>query len=931
MTKIWTKRLPGAALLFLWGLMWVQVAPAATTQSYIQDAQRYFKDGKYDAAVIQLKNALQQNADNGQARLLLGKTYLKLGDGAAAESQLQRAKDLGVARKDWVVPLGKAYLLRGKSQKVLHEIEPQSSLPASIRAAVLALRGEALLIQGQPLDAQKSFTASLALEPKQPEALLGQARIAFADKDKKTTLAKIDQALAADPNSLDGWLLKGEVYRREADYKESKKAFAHALVLAPSSISAQLGLATAELGLRQDDKALKLVGKVLHKVPGLPVANYLKALIMFRKGDLDHAQTLLQTALRSAPNYPAAHLLLGTVDYVQGDLNEAEVHLRKYTNSMPNNVAAMKLLGATLIKLDEANDAVGVLISADKLAPKDPQTLALLGTAYLRSGDSSQGLKYLRQASEIDPDFAAVKAQLAMAYLSKGDSDKAVSELQSAVHLGPGLVQADALLILTQIHKGDYDGALTSARAFAKKHPKDALAYNLEGAAYLGKKDLGEARAAFKKALEVNPKFHAARINLARLDVLQGKLEDAEREYGDVLANAPGNLNALLGMAELAGRRGDEQKQLKLLRKAQDSNPAATQPALLLVDHYLKAGDALKAVDVARTLQTAHPKSPLALRALGLAQMAADLDVSAVATFQTLTSIVPKSAQAYYLLGQAQVGRGEQNHAGASFHKALKLNPDYLPAQVGLTRLELAMKEIPKAHELAIRIQQQHPKLALGYELNGDIYAAEKEYGAAAKSYGSAYDRQASRELAIKRYQMLKQKGEQGSALQSLRQWVAKSPHDTKMYLLLGTASLQAGQTQEAIKSYDTVLASDAHNVTALNNLAWLYRDSDRSKALDYAERAYKLVPERPEVMDTLGWLLIKNGDNQRALTILQSAVSIAPTMPEIRYHMAVALNAVGRKSEALLELDRLVKTDSEFPDYQKAVTLRRQLKEQSP
>ncbi|MEJ2688121.1 MAG: PEP-CTERM system TPR-repeat protein PrsT, partial [Gammaproteobacteria bacterium] len=759
MTKIWTKRFPGTTALLLWGLMWVQAAAAATTQSYIQDAQRYFNDGKYEAAVIQLKNALQQNADNGQARLLLGKTYLKLGDGAAAESQLERAKDLGVARKDWMVPLGKAYLLRGKSQKVLHDIEPQSSLPTSIRAAVLALRGEALLIQGQPLDAQKSFSASLALEPKQPEALLGQARIAFSDKDKKTTLAKIDQALAADPNSLDGWLLKGEVYRREADYKESKKAFAHALVLAPSSIPAQLGVATAELGLRQDDEALKLVGKVLHKVPSLPVANYLKALIMFRKGDLDHAQTLLQTALRSAPNYPAAHLLLGTVDYVQGDLNEAEVHLRKYTNSMPNNVAAMKLLGATLIKLDEANDAVDVLAAANKQVPKDPQTLALLGTAYLRSGDANQGLKYLRQASEIDPDFAAGKAQLAM---------------QSAVHLGPGLVQADALLILTQIHKGDYDGALTSARAFAKKHPKDALAYNLEGAAYLGKKDFSEARAAFKKALEVNPKFHAARINLARLDVLQGKLEDAEREYGDVLANAPGNLNALLGMAELAGRRGDEQKQLKLLRKAQDSNPAATQPALLLVDHYLKAGDALKAVDVARTLQTAHPKSP-----------------------------------------------------------------DYLPAQVGLTRLELARKEIPKAHELATRIQQQHPKLALGYELNGDIYAADKEYGAAAKSYASAYDRQASRELAIKRYQMLKMHGDASGSLGALRQWLAKSPNDNKMQLLLATAYEQAGQDQHAIKRYEAVLVTDPHNVTALNNLAWLYRDTDRGKALAYAERAY--------------------------------------------------------------------------------------------
>lgn len=926
MTKIRTERHPGVLVLLFCGLLWAHAAVAASAQSYFRDAQRYYHDGKYDAAVIQLKNALQRDADNGQARLLLGKAYLKLGHGAAAESQLQRAKELGIARAKWVVPMGKAYLLSGESRKVLKNIKPQSSLSASRRAAVLALRGQAYLRQGQPLDARKSFSASLALEPGQPDALLGQARIAFADKDKKTALAKIDEALAADPKRLDGWLLKGEVYRREADYKASKKAFSHALGVAPANVSAQLGLATAELGLHQDDQAQKLVAEVLHKVPNLPVANYLKALIMFRNGDLGQAQTLLQTALRSAPNYPAAHLLLGTVDYVQGSLNEAEVHLRKYVNAVPGNVAAMKLLGATLIKQDEGADAVSVLGAAVKRSPRDPQALALLGTAYLRSGDSNEGLKYLREASKVAPDFAAVKAQLGMAYLTTGDSNKAVSELQSAVHLGPGLVQANALLILTQIHKGDYDGALESARAFAEKHPKDPLAYNLEGAAYLGKKQLGRARGAFKKALAVNPKFHAARINLARLDILQGKLDEADREYGEVLSNDPENLGALLGMAELAGRRGDKQKQLKLLRKAQDSNPAATQPALLLVDHYLKTGEALKAVDVARTLQTAHPKSPAALRALGLAQMAAQLDVSAVATFQTLTSIVPRSAQAHYLLGEAQVGRGEQHHAGASFRKALDLKPDYLPAQVGLARLELAMKDVPEAHELAKRIQRQHPKLALGYELNGDIYAASHHYGEAAKSYASAYGRQASRELAVKRYRMLKQAGKQTAALRALNQWVSKSPKDIKVQLLLATAAEQAGRDQQAIASYEKVLATHGHNVTALNNLAWLYRDTDHAKALRYAEQAYKLVPKRPEVMDTFGWLLVKNGESQRALPILQSAVSIAPGKPEIRYHMAVALTKVGKNREARKQLDRLLQLNPDFPNASQAAALRRRL-----
>lgn len=55
---------------------------------YYEDALRLFGLKDYRAALIQLKNALQQDHRNLSARVLLGKTYLRLGDGTAAERQL---------------------------------------------------------------------------------------------------------------------------------------------------------------------------------------------------------------------------------------------------------------------------------------------------------------------------------------------------------------------------------------------------------------------------------------------------------------------------------------------------------------------------------------------------------------------------------------------------------------------------------------------------------------------------------------------------------------------------------------------------------------------------------------------------------------------------------------------------------------------------
>ncbi len=70
---------------------------------------------------------------------------------------------------------------------------------------------------------------------------------------------------------------------------------------------------------------------------------------------------------------------------------------------------------------------------------------------------------------------------------------------------------------------------------------------------------------------------------------------------------------------------------------------------------------------------------------------------------------------------------------------------------------------------------------------------------------------------------------------------------------------LDAGQYPQAIAAYLKVLEYDADNITALNNVAWLYQDQGNyAEGVKYAERVHALVPGRPEVIDTLGWLLVQ-------------------------------------------------------------------------
>src|SRR5689334_8292814 len=59
--------------------------------SYLKSAQNYVEKRDYRAAIIEVKNALQKEPDNGEARLLLAKAFLETGDPANAETEHRKA------------------------------------------------------------------------------------------------------------------------------------------------------------------------------------------------------------------------------------------------------------------------------------------------------------------------------------------------------------------------------------------------------------------------------------------------------------------------------------------------------------------------------------------------------------------------------------------------------------------------------------------------------------------------------------------------------------------------------------------------------------------------------------------------------------------------------------------------------------------------
>jgi Flp pilus assembly protein TadD len=73
------------------------------------------------------------------------------------------------------------------------------------------------------------------------------------------------------------------------------------------------------------------------------------------------------------------------------------------------------------------------------------------------------------------------------------------------------------------------------------------------------------------------------------------------------------------------------------------------------------------------------------------------------------------------------------------------------------------------------------------------------------------------------------------------------------------------------------------------------------------------MAPNSPDIADTFGWLLLKSGNAKGAVPVLQKAHAIGPDNGEISYHLALALNAMGKKAEARSALQAALAKNSNF------------------
>jgi len=375
-----------------------------------------------------------------------------------------------------------------------------------------------------------------------------------------------------------------------------KVAEAAALWDASRDVASLLRLGQTYAGAGQMEAAYTVFAAAAALAPAEPTPPYFLGLAAQRLERNGEAVAALEKARRLEPGYPWTALRLGLLQLERGDAAAAAPLFEELRQREPSCPWGRIGLGRAALQRDDFPAAVGVLQEAKRQAPRDYFVRLYLTRALAGAGDHAAARRegdFLRRVASYDPlrqydpreeeiqrvaeshrhlERIYVEAQgggrpaealqaLRVALARRGDDpmlhlsaasllrelgrrDEAVAEVETAARLSPSsgaLARARAELAF---QANDLVTARQRLAEAQRLDPSDALALDLDGRALSGLGKPEEAAAAFRRALELDPKLEPARLALAITELQLGRGESARTIAGEILELNPGHPQA---------------------------------------------------------------------------------------------------------------------------------------------------------------------------------------------------------------------------------------------------------------------------------------------------------------------------------------------------------------------------------------------------
>lgn len=914
--------------LLLLSLLVVTLASCGQTspEEHLTAAREHLAAGDAGAALIEAKNALSIQPKNGEARQLAGTIHLLLGDGASAEKEFQYALSLGESPGAIEPQLAQALYLQNDFDGVL-EIDPQQAwLTPEGKADIRAVRGMALIAKGEPDAAETEFKAGQIEDRDDIGIITGLGWLAAVRQDGELAREFAQRALSMDKQHAEAWSLIGTIEHHEKNTEAARKAFSRAVALRPGNVSDTLQLIAVNIELEQYPAARHFV----HKLRSAKIENSeldaLAGLLAYQNKEYDAALRLFEEAIRTNSSDLRSLFYAGSSALELGRYESAALYLSRFNGRNPGFLPAMKMLAWLELRVGNYTQAEVLLRDILEQEPENVFSLNLLANALAKESRPEESVEVLKQVVKLSPDSAVARSRLGFGMMNAGMVNEGLAELESSRELNPERLETAGAIIFTLLGENRLDEALSKARELRSANPDTAYATAVLGTVHLQRKENVEAAEAFRETLALEKSNITARSGLASIAAQEGRPDEAKAYYREILEIDKGNLPTAMNLAYLCALDGSTEEMVQVLETAIQLNPNAVMPRLSLARHYEAKKHYSQVIELLEPVRALSGDNYEYLKVLTEAQYRVGQFQDARRNLRLMTQYAPSNTDIRYMYAVTLRRTGDARGAQDELRQVIEDKPEHIGAHFQLAEILAASDDIDGARAeldtLKSLMDKDSQELAV---LEGTIASAAGEHTTAVAAFQRAFAARDSNINLLNLENATWDAGDQQGAIKLLRDWLAKVPDDQLSQFRLGGRYTELGQTKDAVKIYEKMLAKSPNSAAILNNLAWVLRDQDADTARDYAQRALELKPDSHEVKSTLA-VLLKNRDNTRASQLIREALEASDNKPSYLYYQALVMQGANRSDDARNVLQRLLRDNPDFPEAEQAQALLRTL-----
>lgn len=534
------------------------------------------------------------------------------------------------------------------------------------------------------------------------------------------------------------------------------------------------------------------------------------------------------------------------------------------------------LLGLTLLSACAASGPRADGAGLPGAAPAGVFSAVLTGGFAASQGDNEIAARDFLSALAADPDNPDLLNEAFIASVIAGRPEAAAIARKL-----PSNPVAQLLLADQDARAGQWDSAEQRFKALPKQGITEVLGPLLVAWAQDGGGKVDAALGTLRPYVDTGRYRGIFALHAALIADLAGRTADADRLYHIAETNY-GGMNLRLGQALASWQ--SRQNHPAESRQTIDAVVAAS-PDLAIAGPAMKSGAALRPV---RNATDGISETYLALAAALQLQDANDF---AQLLLRLSLDLRPDFTAARLLMADIKAGQKSPQQALAMLAPVAAEDPLIGVVQMRRAVLDEQMGRSDDAMAALDQLAKQYPDRPEPLEAKGDILRVKQRFADAAAAYTRAVTR------------------------------LTKPGHDNwRLFYNRGISYERARQWEKAEADFDHALQLAPDQPYVLNYLAYSWADQGRNlaRARKMVEKAVQQRPNDGSIVDSLGWVMLRQGDRAGAIRTLERAVELEPEDPTINGHLGDAYWAVGRRREAEFQWRRALTLHPEAEDAAK-------------